>query len=132
MHSDGQLPAWIAVFLGLYALAAGLGELRAPGSWARMVGEIERSAALSFLTGFLCIVTGALLFIAALWNGYDPLGFALHIIGGLTVVEGMILLAAPDRILGFAARLLGKGGRVWAGLSLLVGIVFFLLGAVRL
>jgi hypothetical protein len=31
MHPPADLPAWVAMFLGLYALAAGAGEFRAPG-----------------------------------------------------------------------------------------------------
>ncbi len=132
MHGDGLLPAWIAVFMGLYAMAAGLGEWRTPGRWARMVEEIERSAATAFLAGLLCIVVGAAIFIVTEQSGGDLLAFALHIIGGLTAAEGLILLAAPDRLLGFAARLLAKGGKGWAGVSVLIGVGLFLLGAVRL
>src|SRR5688500_18159994 len=51
MAETSQLPAWIALFLGLYWLAAGVGELRGPNGWWMMLKEFERSPALRFVTG---------------------------------------------------------------------------------
>jgi hypothetical protein len=39
MAEAADIPAWIALFLGLYSLAAAAGEFRSPGGWAAMLME---------------------------------------------------------------------------------------------
>ncbi|WP_420607005.1 hypothetical protein [Novosphingopyxis sp.] len=125
------LTAWTAIFLGLYALAAGAGELRQAGGWERMLDEIEGSRALQFVTALLCILIGAVIYLANPLGGRDWLTFVLGIVGGLIVVEGLVLLAMPDRFLPFAWQLLDKSGRIGPGASVAIGLAFFLAGAVR-
>src|SRR5687768_6760026 len=59
MAETSQISAWIALFLGLYWLAAGVGELRGPNGWWMMLKEFERSPALRFVTGFVTLAFGA-------------------------------------------------------------------------
>ena len=45
VEHSADIPAWIALFVGLYSLAGAVGELRSPGLWLRLVEDIERSPA---------------------------------------------------------------------------------------
>jgi len=53
MQDMGDPTAWSSLLLGLAALAAGAGALRKPGMWQTMIGEVEGSPALTFLSGML-------------------------------------------------------------------------------
>ena len=63
MAETAEIAAWIALFLGLYWLAAGAGELRSPNGWWMMLKEFERSPALRFVTGFITLAFGATLYL---------------------------------------------------------------------
>ncbi len=132
LQQDGQTTAWIAVFIGLYALASGIGEWRQAGGWDRMLDEIEGSRALQYLIGLACVAIGAAIYLANPLYGNDWLSFVLGMIGGLVVLEGLLLLALPDRFLPFAWQLLEKIGRIGPGVAVAVGLALFLAGAVRL
>ncbi|MBH9536455.1 hypothetical protein [Novosphingopyxis sp. YJ-S2-01] len=131
MAPSEPISAWIAILIGLFALAAGAGELRQAGGWERMLDEIEGSRALQYIAATACFLIGSLIYLANPLSG-DWLNFLLGIIGGLQMVEGLVLLAMPDRFLPFAWRFLEKGGRALPGAAIAIGLLFFLLGAVRL
>ena len=97
----------------------------------RLLDGLEGSRALQYLTGLLCITIGALIYLANPMYGNDWLSFVLGILGGLTAVEGLLLLAVPDRVIPFAWRLLEKAGRIGPGASVAIGLALFLAGAVR-
>jgi vacuolar-type H+-ATPase subunit I/STV1 len=127
-----DVPAWIALFLGLYALATAMGELRQPGLWMRMLQEIERSAALSFVIGLMHIALGAAVYLVSPWRPGDWLSVAISVSGGLFAVEGMLILAAGDRFLGFARSLVARSPAAWAGLSATIGTGFIIAALARL
>nr|WP_202385616.1 hypothetical protein [Altericroceibacterium endophyticum] len=120
------------MFLGLYALAAGIGELRSPGGWAAMVEDLITSHGLRFLTGIVCIAIGAALYCVCALRPGDWLAIALTVIGGICAAEGALILASGDRFMIFARRLMAKGGPIWAGLSTLIGAGFLLLAFSRI
>lgn len=140
MEHSQDITAWTALFLGLYALAAGFGELRAPGGWSRMLGEFEANHALRFLTGVFCIFAGGVIFLANPWVAAEHLGgqsgdllaILINIIGGLMAVEGMFILAAGDRIIAFARKLMGSVSKGWAGFSCLIGAALLLAAISRI
>ena len=129
MHD--QISAWTAIFIGLYAVAAGCGEWRQAGGWERLLDELEGSRALQYLTGLLCVTIGAVIYCANPMYGNDWLSFLLGILGGLTAVAGLLLLAVPDRVIPFAWSFLEKAGRIGPGVSVAIGLALFLAGAVR-
>ncbi len=132
MAETFDIPAWIALFTGLYALAAAVGEFRQPGMWMAMLQELERSAALSFLTGIICIALGAAIYLVSPWRPEDWLSVTISVIGGICAVEGMLILAAGDRFLRFARVLFARGGTAWAGLSALIGMGLIIAALARL
>lgn len=132
MAESAQVPAWIALFVGLYALAAGVGEVRTPNGWWMMLKEFERSAALRFVIGLVTLALGATIYLVNPWRPDDWLAIAVSVIGGIAVAEGLLILAAGDRFLTLARAVLGRAGRVWAGLYVLVGIALVLVALPRL
>jgi len=132
MAEPYDIPAWIALFLGLSALAAAVGEFRQPGSWPAMVQELEGSAALRFLTGLLCIALGAAIYLVSPWRPGDWLSVTISVIGGLCVAEGLLILAAGDRFLGRARPLFTRAHGTLAGLSALIGFGLILSALARL
>lgn len=132
MHPPTDVSAWIAFFLGLYALAAGVGEIRAPGGWNAMLSDFERSPGLRFMMGFACLVTGAAIYLASPWVAGDWLAIAVNVLGGLCFAEGLVILAAGDRYLQFARRMLGNASASWAGVSMVFGLAAIAAGIMRL
>ena len=132
MAETSEIPAWIALFLGLYLLAAGAGELRAPNGWWMMLKEFERSPALRFVTGLISLALGAAIYLVTPWRTDDWLAIAVSVIGGLHVAQGLLILAAGERFLHGARAVIGRSGRVWGGLAALAGIALILVALSRL
>lgn len=132
MAAPVDTPAWIALFIGLYLLAAGVGEMRAPGGWQRMLVEWESSPALRFLTGLFCVFGGAAIYLVSPWRPGDWLAIVVSVMGGLMVAEGLLMLAAGERFMAFARRLMAMAGMAWAGLAALVGIVLIVAALARI
>jgi hypothetical protein len=132
MAETQDISAWIALFLGLYSLAAAVGEFRSPGTWMTMLKDFERSAGLRFLTGLICLVLGAAIYLVNPWNPRDWLSIAVSALGGLCAAEGLLILAAGDRFLGFARALMGRSNAFWTGFSAIFGIAAIAVALARL
>ena len=132
MAETAEIAAWIALFLGLYWLAAGAGELRSPNGWWMMLKEFERSPALRFVTGFVTLAFGATLYLVTPWRPDDWLSVAISVIGGIHVAQGALILASGERVLHAARALIGRSGRVWGGLAALAGAAFVVIAMTRL
>ena len=132
MDHTADIPAWIAFFLGLYSLASGAGEMRNPGGWAAMMADFERSPAARFLTGFVCIAVGAAIYLACPWRAGDWLAIAVNILGGVAVAEGILILAAGDRAVALARRIIGNAMGFWAAFSVLFGFAAIIAAVMRL
>lgn len=116
-----DIPAWIALFMGLYAVAAGIGELRHPGGWTAMLEDYERNTALRFLTGIVCIGLGGAIYLVSPWQPDDWLAILITILGGWMAIEGVLIIAFGDGIIRLARRLMGKANQLWAWFSLILG-----------
>lgn len=132
MAEASDVTAWIAFFTGLYLLAAGAGEFRAPGTWDRMVGEFLASTALTVLAGVVCLALGAAIYLVNPWNAADGLSIAVSVIGGVILAEGLALVAAGDRWIGIARKLLANRSMLWAGVAVALGLGLVLVSAARL
>ena len=132
MAQPADVPAWIARFLGLYALAAAVGELRAPNTWWAMLKEFERSPGLRFVIGLICVALGAAIYLVSPWRPGDWLSVAVSVIGGLHVAQGLLILASGERFLHGARALIGRSGRVWGGLGALFGVALVFIALTRL
>ena len=132
MAQTYDLPAWIARFIGLYTLAAAVGELRQPGTWGVMLTNFARGPALRFVTGFVVLAVGAAIYLVNPWRPGDWLAVLVSVIGGIMVAEGLLILAAGDQFLPFARVLIGRAARLWAGLSALIGFALIIAALARI
>jgi len=132
MAEGQEVSAWILLFIGLYSLAAAAGELRVPGTWAKMLIEFERGPALRLLTGLVVLALGAAVYLVNPWRPDDWMAIAVSVMGGLMVAEGALILAMGDRFLGFARTLIGRASKGWAGFSALLGFALIAAAMSRL
>lgn len=132
MAEPVDIPAWIILFMGLYSLAASIGEWRVPGSWNAMLGDFERSVGMRFITGFFVLSLGAAIYLVNPWRPDDWLSVLVTILGGIMTLEGALILAMGDRFLGFARWLIGSASRAWAAFSALLGVAMIALAFARL
>jgi hypothetical protein len=132
MTQAADIPAWIAFFVGLYALASGVGEVRNPGGWAAMIADFERSPAARFATGLACLASGAAIYLASPWREDDWLAIVVNILGGVAVAEGLLILAAGDRFAALVRRLFANSMGFWAAFSVLFGLAAVIAGVTRL
>lgn len=124
-------PAWTALFLGLFALFAGLGELRKPGHWQKLIEEIVASPALQLVTGLLEMFLGAVIYLANPWASPDWLSSLLSVVGGLMCVEALAVIAFSDVYLAFWVRRFGPLSRLWSWASVLIGLALIAVGALH-
>ena len=91
----------LAVFIGLYMVAAGIGLLTEPNSYATMIDELRANTALGFLTGaFVFALGAAMVAVHNLWTG--PLAIVVSILAWWTLIKGVLLLAVRRQFIGFA------------------------------
>jgi len=137
MGNAANITGWITFFVGLYALAAGIGEFRRPGFWAKMVSELRASSALQFLTGMVTLTIGAVIYLVNPYNPSDWLSILITVMGAFMFLEGMAIFAFGDWFLRFAARMMGSKRddgslRIWAGFSVFIGLAAMFVAFVRL
>jgi len=131
--ADGtDIQAWIALFFGIYALCAAIGEFTQPGTWAKMLGSFVSNAGLRFLAGIVCMAIGAAVYLASPWRPDDWLAIVVTVIGGGLVAEGAMILAFGEPFFTFSRGLLGRMTRIWAALSALSGIALIIVALVRI
>jgi hypothetical protein len=116
------VPAWTSMFLGLFAFFTGIGELRRPGQWDKMIREIADSPALQIITALIELFLGVVIYLANPWASPDWLSSALSVVGGLMVLEALMVLAFSDIYLAFWLRRFGPLSRIWTLLSLAFGV----------
>lgn len=132
MAETTDIPAWIILYVGLYSFAASIGEWRAPGFWASMLVDFERSSGLRFITGFFVLSLGAAIYLVNPWQPDDWMSVLVSVLGGIMTLEGALILAIGDRFLGFARWLIGRASRAWALFSALLGIALIAAALIRL
>ncbi len=126
-----DIPAWIILFVGLYSLAASIGEWRTPGLWASMLEDFERQPGLRFMTGFFLLSLGAAVYMVNPWRPDDWLSVLVTVLGGIMTLEGAVILAIGDRFLAFSRWLIGRASRPWAAFSAILGVALIVIAAIR-
>lgn len=123
--------AWSSLFLGLFAFAAALGELRRPGGWRRMMQELGTAPALQLIIGLLELALGTLIYIVNPWNSGDWLALVMKTLGAVMMLEALLICALADRFLHIWTRILERGSRGWAAFSLVLGLVLIFAATYR-
>lgn len=126
MDTISILTLRLAEAIGLYMIVVGIGGLVSPSRWRAMMDDLDRSPGLVMALGFPVFVVGAaLVLIHSIWT--DPLAVIVSLIGYVALFEGALLLATPAPLLRIG-RLAVRFTRLWAGISILLGILLFLAG----
>ncbi len=132
MNDTIDLTAWSGLVLGLTALFAGIGALRKPGAWRTMLEEVENSPALQFLCGMLELVVGAVVYLINPWVPADLLSCVLKGMGGLMMIEALVILGFVDIYSQFWLKNLTHMHRGWATATSLFGLGLAIASALRL
>src|SRR5690606_12702512 len=132
MAEPASTAAWISLFLGFYALAAAVGELRTPNVLWNTLKELERSPALRFVVGVISLALGATLYLVTPWRPTDWLSVTISVLGGLHVAQGLLILSSGERFMHAARAVLGRAGRTWAGFAALAGVILVIAALSRL
>jgi hypothetical protein len=116
----------LCVLIGLYMVAAGIGGLTGAARWDALIGELERSAGLTYLLGAVAFAAGALVvMIHNRWT--DPLACLVSVVGWAALAEGLVVLAHPPAWLALARPML-RHIRAVAIVSLLFGALLLVAG----
>lgn len=114
----------LAVFVGLYLVAAGIGFLSARDSYSKLLDEFRDNTALGFVTGAFVLTLGAaMVAIHNLWT--SPLAIIVSVIAWWTLIKGFCLLALRNQFLALANSASFKN-------SVLLGAVVIIFGAALL
>jgi len=113
--------AWSAALLGLFAIAAAVGALRQPGIWRTMIEEIDKSPALQMVGGFIELFVGAAIYLVNPWLSGDIVAIVMKTIGGLMMIEALVVMAFSDLYFHFWLKNLAAMHRGWAVVTLLIG-----------
>lgn len=122
---------WTALLLGLFALFAAIGALRKPGLWQTMVGEFEKSPALQLTASLIELLTGATIYLLNPWLPADPLTCVMKLLGGLMLLEALVVVGFCDVYLHFWLRNFSFAQRGWAWVSFLCGLALTVAGGAR-
>lgn len=131
MNDTFDATAWSGLVLGLTALFAGIGALRKPGAWRTMLEEVENSPALQFLCGMLELVVGTMVYLLNPWAPADLLACVMKGMGGLMMIEALVILGFVDIYSQFWLKNLTFMHRGWAMTTSLFGLVLTVTSAAR-
>ena len=122
---------WSALLLGLYTLLAGVGALRNPSTWRSLIEEVNRSPALQLLCGLPELLVGALVYLANPWAPVDLLACVMKAIGGIMMLEALVLVGFCDIYSQFWLKNLTHMHRGWALFTVLLGLGLAIAGGFR-
>ena len=116
----------LLVVIGVYELAAGIAGIAGRINWPTMLDEFDRSPALSFISGFIVYVLGAVvLLLHNTWT--DPLAIIVSAAGWIVTVEGLLIMTVPKPLLAFSRRLVANQ-RLISTLAAILGLLLVGLG----
>ncbi|HXV28204.1 MAG TPA: hypothetical protein VD913_04485 [bacterium] len=116
-----ELSVLVAKILALVYVAAGISALRGKPTFREMIENFERSPALTYVSGFMTLVLGALL--VAYHNIWVRNWTVLiTIVGWLSLVKGVMLIAFPGYISFFKNWY--QNTWVWGIFMIVIGLVF--------
>ncbi len=127
MNDLALMPDWSALFLGLFALFAGIGELRRPGQWQLLMDELRGSPALQVSVAMIEFLIGSLIYMVNPWGSPDWLARVMNVLGALMCIEALLILAFADVYLKVLEHRLGPLARLWAVISVIFGLALIAL-----
>lgn len=122
---------WTALLLGLFLMFAAVGAIRKPGVWQTMVGEFEKSPALQLTASMIELLTGAVVYLLNPWLPADPFTCVMKLIGGLMLIEALVVVGFSDAYFHFWLRNLAFMRRGWPWATFFGGFALAASGALR-
>ena len=114
----------LAVLIGLYFLAAGVGLLVDRNNASQLMKELMAQSMFGFLGGILAFaIGGAIVAVHNIWDGF--LSSFVSLVGWMSLAEGVLMLACRKWFLGLFARL-----TLSPGVVMVFGLGTIILGAV--
>ncbi len=111
----------IAKILALTYISAGIGALSGQITFAKMVEDFEKSQALTFMSGFITLVLGALVVqYHNIW--VKDWTVLVTVVGWMTLFKGIRLMAFPQSMSFFKSWY--KNTKAWGFLMIALGILF--------
>jgi uncharacterized protein YjeT (DUF2065 family) len=126
VHTLTVLTLDLATAIGLYWIAAGIGLLIDPARMRAMVDDLVRVPGLTYGIGLGVFAIGTAILIPH-HVLYDPLSMIVTILAAVLALEGLVLIAAPQALVRIAQPFLAHA-RLWAILSLILGVLMLLAG----
>jgi hypothetical protein len=109
-------------------LAAGIAGLTGTVSWRSLIDEFDRSPSLTFMTGFIVFVLGAITIIAHnIWT--DVLAGIVSLLGWIAAAEGLLLMVVPGPLFALSRQLV-INQRLVSLLAAAFGLILVLLGLI--
>jgi hypothetical protein len=119
----------LAVFVGLYLVAAGIGLLSERDSYSKMLAEFQDNTALGFITGAFVLALGAaMVAIHNFWT--SPLAILVSVIAWWTLLKGVFLLAIRQRFLALANVVSFKNSVLFGAVVITFGAALLMAGLV--
>jgi uncharacterized protein YjeT (DUF2065 family) len=117
---------FLAMLIGGYVTAAGLGGLLTPDRWRRVLDDFAASPSLGLIAGVVAFIAGGAITAAhAGWG--SPLAVIVSLVGWIGLAEGFVLLAFGDWWIRFTKPLSSRP-RIWGSVTLVVGVLLFIAG----
>ena len=129
MDTFSVLTLQLARLWGVAAFVLALAALTAPKRMGAVMADFERSPALVFLAALLALIIGLVqVMLHNLWT--DPTAILVSLIGWLAILKGILLLAAPEGVMKFAAASAASPSRVriYGVVVLILAVILLALG----
>ena len=105
---------------GAYLIAGSLSGVLSGDSWIKILEDFRAHPGLSFVTGVFVFILGVtLVLVHQIWS--DPLSILMSLVGWIAAVEGLVLIAVPNLLLGFALSMARPG--LIKGFAIAIGIL---------
>ncbi len=128
MATDHSLTYALALALGAYMLAAGIGGILDRSRWEDILKELSERPGLSFIAGIVTLALGVTIILAHNdWSGL--LAGLISLVGWLAVLEGLVLIAFPKPLMDLAQKLTHPPiMNAFMALTIALGALLILLG----
>ncbi|MCH9807612.1 MAG: DUF2065 domain-containing protein [Alphaproteobacteria bacterium] len=128
MTEDHQLTYALALAIGAYMLAAGLGGIADRSRWEAILAELTDRPGLSFIAGIVTFALGVtIILIHNDWSGLLA-GF-VSLVGWVAALEGLVLIAFPKPLYDLANKLVQPSlMSAFMALTVALGALLILLG----
>jgi len=119
-----ELSILVAQIISIVYLSAGLGAIFSVDHYSRVVDDMFKNAALTYLTGFIALILGLLLVnYHNIWESNWTV--LITIIGWLALIKGVLIIALPKFVHQLSKPIFeGWGFRIFPYVAIFMGLLF--------